>query len=380
MPLPTGFPGTYVEEIPAVPRTIEGLPTGITLFIGCATTGPRGLAVRVASVADFEATFGTPDATYTLGDSIAHYFANGGRVAWIVALDEGPPGSATFRSALLACFDPDGPVDAIDRVDLLCVPGESDPATQAALQTCCAARRVLFIADCPADATAGSLASGPDPRLVGAHASFCALYAPWVVVADAAGGSRTVPPSPFVAGICARIDARRGVWKAPAGSDATLVGAIGLASPIDGQAGDALNLVGIDALRTLPGQGVVVWGARTLAAAGGDPLYRYVCVRRLMLHIESSLDAGLQWTVFDANSERTWMLVRAAVDDFLDRLWRAGALPGATREQAAFVRCDRTTMTQADIDEGRLVVEIGVAPLRPAEFVVVRLVFATSTC
>jgi len=379
MPSPSGYPGTYLDEVPSSPRTIDGLATGITLFVGCATTGPRALAVQVTSDSHYQVTFGPPDPAHALGDAIAHYFANGGRVAWIVALDGGPPGAASFQAALLACFDPGGPVDAIDRFDLLCVPGESDPATQAALQARCAARRVFFIADCAADATASTLAQGPDARLVGANASYAALYAPWVLVADAMGAARLVPPSGFVAGIYARTDAQRGVWKAPAGSDATLVGATALAIAIDGPTRDAMNSAGIDGLRVLPGRGgLVIWGARTLAAAGGDAQYRYVSVRRLLLYLESSLDAGLRWIVFEPNDERTWALVRASVTDFLQRLWRDGALAGARLDQAAFVRCDRTTMTQADLDEGRLIVEIGVAPVRPAEFIVIRLVFRTA--
>jgi len=167
--------------------------------------------------------------------------------------------------------------------------------------------------------------------------------------------------------------------KAPAGSDATLVGATALAIAIDGPTRDAMNSAGIDGLRVLPGRGgLVIWGARTLAAAGGDAQYRYVSVRRLLLYLESSLDAGLRWIVFEPNDERTWALVRASVTDFLQRLWRDGALAGARLDQAAFVRCDRTTMTQADLDEGRLIVEIGVAPVRPAEFIVIRLVFRTA--
>lgn len=376
MPTPSDYPGTYVEEISRAARPIDGLPTGITLFIGSAASGPRGVATRVTHVGDFAAIFGAPDAAHGLGDAIGHYFANGGRVAWIIAIDAAAPGSSVFASALLACFDAGGPVDAIDRFDLLCVPGLSDAATQATLQAHCATRRVFYIADCAAGATAQSLAAGPDPLLVGANAGFAALYAPWVIAADASGIPHAIPPSPFVAGIYARTDVQRGVWKAPAGAEATLVGATALATPIDGRTIDAMNSAGIDALRVLPGHGVVVWGARTLAAAS-DATYRYVSVRRLLLYLENSVVAGLQWTVFEANAEPTWTAVRSAVTDFLVAAWRGGALAGTKSEEAAFVRCDRTTMTQADIDAGRLVVLIGVAPARPAEFVMLRIVLAS---
>ena len=371
-------PGSYINEsklVSLVP-TVNG-PTS-AVFFGEAARGPL-VPTLINDWPTYKSLFGDLDASYELGYAVYHYFANGGGVAWVVALDGGPPGTMAFRAALPACFDAGGPVDAIDRFDLLCVPGETDPATQTVLLACCAARRAFLIADCVADATVSSLAQGPDPRLVGPYASHAALYAPWVVVLDAAGDSRNVPPSPFVAGILARIDAQRGVWKAPAGVEATLVGANSLAVSFDARASDAINAAGINALRALPGKGFVVWGARTLAAPGGDSQYRYVSVRRLMLHIESSLDAGLHWTVLESNTERTWAVVRRSVEDFLDGLWRAGALAGARREQATFVRCDRTTMTQADSDAGRLIVEIGVAPVRPAEFIVVRLVCCTAT-
>lgn len=376
MPSSSDHPAVHVEQLSAATHPIVGLATGIPLFVGAAASGPRGVAIRMDGPAPFAATFGAPDATHGLGDAVVRYFANGGRVAWVIAIDAGPADPAAFAPALLACFDAGGPVDAIDRFDLLCVPGLSHAPTQAALQACCATRRVFYIADCAADATAPALAAGPDPLLVGAHAGWMALIAPWVIAADAGGTPHAVPPSPFVAGLYARTDLQRGVWKAPAGVDATLVGATALATPLDRQTADAMNDAGIDALRVLPGHGVVAWGARTLAS-GSDATYRYVSVRRLLLYLESSVVAGLQWTVFEPNAEPTWAAVRSSVTTFLLETWRNGALAGTTFEQAAFVRCDGTTMTQADIDEGRLIVEIGVAPLRPAEFVVLRVVART---
>lgn len=376
MPIHSSFPGVYIEEVPRTPRVIESLPTSITLFIGNTTSGPRGVAVKVSSTVDYRTAFGTGG---DLDGSIAYYFTNGGQSAWIIAATA-VLGTTTFHAELLKAFEPGGPVDATDRFQLLCVPGESDPATQVALQAVCAARRVFFIADCPADATAAVLGHGPDPRLLGANASWSASYAPWVVAVDPGSGtSRPFPPSGFVAGVYARIDAQHGVWKAPAGTDASVIGATGLAVPIDAHLGDAMNAAGISGLRSLPNRSIVVWGARTLAGAGGDANYRYVPVRRLMLFIENSIDAGLAWTVFEPNVATTWTLVSSLVGGWLAGLWRQGALQGAKPEQAWVVRCDATTMTQADIDAGRLVVMVGVAPLRAAEFVVLRLCFRTAS-
>ncbi len=376
MPIPSSSPGVYVQERAPPPRVIESLPTSITLFIGNTASGPREVAVKVSSLIDYRTAFGTAG---DLDGSIAHYFANGGQVAWIIA-SPSRVGTAAFHAELSKCFDAGGPVDAIDRFQLLCVPGESDPATQAALQMQCASRRVFYIADCAADATAASLGRGPDPQLLGANASWSALYAPWVVAIDPASSvSRSFPPSAFVAGVCARIDAQRGVWKAAAGTEATVIGATGLAIPIDARVADAMNAAGIDALRALPNRSIVIWGARTLAGAGGDPDYRYVSVRRLMLFIETSIEAGLTWIVFEPNIETTWATLRASIAGLLDGLWRQGALSGVRSGQAWYVRCDTTTMTQADIEAGRLIVMVGVAPLRPAEFVVLRLCFMTAT-
>ena len=372
MPTPV-VPGVYIDEVPQLPPAIAGLPTAITLFIGAVTGGPRDVAVKVTSRAEYVASFAASD---DLAQSVAHYFDNGGAIAWIVAptLPAGAgPGDAAFHAALATSFADGGPVDTIDRFDLLCVPGESDPATQATLQAQCAARHAFYIADCARDATAASLSAGPDPVLLGHNASSSAIYAPWVVPA---GGSTPCPPSGFVAGVYARIDTSRGVWRAPAGSEATLIGASALALKIDARLADTMNAANIDGLRVLPNGSIVIWGARTLAFA--DPEYRYVPVRRLMLFIESSVTAGLACSVFEPNVERTWARVRASVSDFLSALWRDGALMGAKLDDASFVRCDRSTMTQADIDAGRLIVEIGVAPVRPAEFVVVRIVFCLS--
>ena len=370
-PMPTRLPARPV---------ITSLPTSIALFIGAAATGPVNSAVKVASNADFQRGFGSPDATHALGCSVGQYFVNGGRTAWVISL--GALDATTLSQALLQCFVPGGAVDAIDRFDLLCVPGLSDPVTQVALQAQCAARRAFYIADCDATATATVLAQGPDPSLLGNDASCSALYAPWVMAVDPSTQTiRAFPPSGFVAGIYARIDAALGVWKAPAGSAANLIGATGLALAIDDTLGNAMNLAGIDVLRTFQA-GPVVWGARTLAgasASAGDGTYRYVPVRRLLSTIEVSLEHGLAWVASAANTAATWTQVSQAANDYLLTLFRQGALTGSTPQAAFVVRCDASTTTPADIAAGHVVLVVGVAPSRPSEFVVLRIVLRAGT-
>lgn len=203
-------------------------------------------------------------------------------------------------------------------------------------------------------------------RLDSRHA---ALYYPWVTVAGAAGGPPlNLPPSGFVAGICARVDAQQGVWKAPANEE--LRGAIGVERPLGAAEQELLNPEGINALRLFAGRGLRVWGARTVST---DPEWKYLNVRRYVDYVAHSLERGLAWAVFEPNAPALWAAVRQAAGDFLFGEWRRGALVGDKPERAFFVRCDPTTMTQADIDAGRLVVQVGVAVLKPAEFILWRV-------
>jgi phage tail sheath protein FI len=208
-----------------------------------------------------------------------------------------------------------------------------------------------------------------DPRLTLVTSSHAAYYVPWLRVADAAvSAGRRVPPGGHVLGIYARTDTERGVHKAPANE--VVRGIVGLDDAIV-QAGQALlNPRGVNVIRSLPGRGIRVWGARTLA--GGMEL-KYVNVRRLMIYLEQSIERGLQWAVFEPNDEPLWLRVRSTVTNFLLQVWRDGALLGTTMEEAFFVRCDASTMTPTDRAAGRLVVLIGVAPIRAAEFMIFRV-------
>jgi phage tail sheath protein FI len=197
-----------------------------------------------------------------------------------------------------------------------------------------------------------------------------ALYYPWVTVAslDPNGGTVSLPPSSFAAGLYAYTDIQRGVFKAPA--NVVVQDALGFEIPINTAQQEILNPLGINCLRKFTSRGLLVWGARTLSS---DPQWQYVNVRRYFLYLEHSLANSTNWVVFEPNGKTLWNEVAGAVSDFLYTEWREGHLLGDTPAQAYFVRCDETTMTQADIDNGRLICVIGVAPLEPAEFVIFRI-------
>jgi phage tail sheath protein FI len=203
-----------------------------------------------------------------------------------------------------------------------------------------------------------------------------AIYHPWIEVLDplerpaqgAPPRRLLLPPSGFVTGIYARNDVTRGVYKAPANE--VVMGLTKFEANINRARNDVLNPEGVNALRFFEGRGNRVWGARTMSS---DPEWRYVNVRRLFIYLEHSIDVAMQWAVFEPNNQRLWSNIRQTVEDFLYVQWLNGALLGATPEEAFFVRCDRTTMTQNDLDNGRLICLIGVAPTKPAEFVIFRI-------
>jgi len=205
---------------------------------------------------------------------------------------------------------------------------------------------------------------------------YAALYHPWIEIFDpterpaqgAPPHRLMLPPSGFVTGIYARSDIERGVHKAPANE--IVRGLTRFEANINKARQDVLNPEGINALRFFEGRGNRVWGARTISS---DPEWKYVNVRRLFIYIEHSIDKGTQWAVFEPNGPKLWANLRQTVEDFLLALWRDGALLGDKPEQAYFVRCDRTTMTQNDLDNGRLICLIGIAPIKPAEFVIFRI-------
>jgi uncharacterized protein len=271
-------------------------------------------------------------------------------------------------------------LDRLARVELfnlLAVPGLMDPAQIQTLATFCRERRAFLIVDANPETDPDKLAETPAPLPTsGPDRTHAALYYPWVLSPDPAQSFavRAFPPSGFVAGIYARTDVSRGVWKAPAGTEAGIAGALGLSRTLTDEENGLLNPKGVNCLRSFPVFGTVVWGTRT--TDGNDETgseWKAIPVRRLALFIEESLYRGLKWTVFEPNDEPLWGQIRLNVGVFMHNLFRQGAFQGQKASDAYFVRCDKDTTTQADINLGIVNVVVGFAPLQPAEFVIIQL-------
>ena len=503
MPVTPSYPGVYIEEVPSSVRTIVGVATSITAFIGRALRGPVNEPVRVQSFGEFERIFGGLWLESTMSYAVQHYFLNGGRDAIIVRIvhsgDSEASANASRATAIVSGLeleaanegtwanhlkaivdhdtkeDPSDPnlfnltieelagtaptdsvvaseqfrnvsiepaspryvenvlvnqsafvravdiptsqpaeayemltngsdgavlefgdyegsetgrtgIHALDKADLfnlMCIPPferDSDvvASTWTAALAYCKKRRAMLIVDSPlgwespgdvADATTGV-------DNLGLRDENATLYFPRLKMADPLQENRLeeFTACGAVAGIVARTDAQRGVWKAPAGQEATLLGVRGLSYKMtDGENG-LLNPLGVNCLRTFPVVGHVVWGARTLE--GADRLaseWKYLPVRRLALYLEESLYRGTHWVVFEPNDEPLWAQIRLNVGAFMHNLFRQGAFQGTSPRDAYFVKCDSETTTQNDINQGIVHILVGFAPLKPAEFVIIKI-------
>lgn len=515
MPVAVSYPGVYVEEISSGVRTITGVATSITAFIGRTRRGPTDQPIRVQSFAEFDRTFGGLWTGSTLSYAIVQFFQNGGGDALVVRVASGgaastasvksitagtvaaagtgalplaaannglwgdslwariepvpgdatnkvfnltvlDAGSGTTEQFLNLSTDPTAPrfvtnvlqqnsnlvrvngavpatlvaevavpdptkqpildpalsakfsgggdgsavtEDAIskptleapkqgiwalekaDLFNLLCIPplaADTDigKQTRDAATAYCQKRRALFIAD-PLIAwdSHTKAIDGLTPTFM-TRSSYAALFFPFIKAPDPelSGQIGNFAPCGAVAGIFARTDAARGVWKAPAGLDATISGASGLTVKLtDGENGQ-LNPLAINCLRSFPNIGAVVWGSRTLDGfdqKGSE--WKYIPVRRLALFIEESLYRGTQWVVFEPNDEPLWSQIRLNIGAFMQNLFRQGAFQGKTPNEAYFVKCDKDTTTQNDINLGIVNIVVGFAPLKPAEFVIIKI-------
>ena len=261
------------------------------------------------------------------------------------------------------------------RVDLIAIPGiGSQDVVATGVNYCTQRADCFFIADMNlTDNTLEDARAFTNGLTV--KSSFGAVYYPWLKIADPTGQSSSpilAPPSGAVMGMYARIDSRRGVWKAPAGTEANLGTALGLAADTTDAQQDFLNPIGVNVIRSFPASGIVIWGARTLATRS-DPEYRYIPVRRTAIFLEQSIYNGIQFAVFEPNDEPLWASLRLNITAFMTLQFRAGAFQGSTANQAFFVKCDSSTTTQQDIDAGIVNILVGFAPLKPAEFVVLKL-------
>jgi len=518
MPVTLSYPGVYIEEVSSGVRTVTGVATSITAFIGRTLRGPTNDPVRVQSFAEFERRFGGLWRDSTLSYSLQQFFQNGGTDALIVRVHNGAaaatltlaasfnlvaanpgkwgeklrvridhntrphlstdpanslfnlsvrdtatgtterflnlstdPNNARFvtrvfeqESNLVRIVTPPGTVPALrpaahgnppagadplldnasstmftttgnegiaitdnqislatleaakqgiwalqkaDLFNLLCIPpltrepgGDVNSQTRSAAAAYCLARRAMFIVDPlmawdePSDLTGPS---GLDSAGWGlARSTNAALYFPFLRLPDPLQENRLADFAPCgaVAGVMARTDGQRGVWKAPAGNDATLNGVAELTVKLtDGENGQ-LNPLAVNCLRSFPVTGRLVWGARTLR--GADQLaseWKYLPVRRTALFLEESLFRSSQWVVFEPNDEPLWAQIRLNFGAFMQNLFRQGAFQGRSPREAYFVKCDRETTTQNDIDLGIVNIVVGFAPLKPAEFVVIKL-------
>lgn len=274
-------------------------------------------------------------------------------------------------------------LDDIIDVNFIAIPGNSDPdVIGKAVGYCTTRRDCFFIADPPGKRTKDTPLTEPVQvqdflrNKITPKTSYGALYYPWLEISDPVGAGknprRFAPPSGFVAGMYARIDNTRGVWKAPAGTEATVIGALGPEYNVTDAEQDILNPYGVNCLRQFPASGLVIWGARTLSTQS-DPEYRYVPVRRYTIYLEQSIYRGTQWAVFEPNDQPLWDSLKANIEDFMMGEFRKGALAGATPEAAFEVKVDADLNPPSEVNAGRVNMEIKFAPLKPAEFVIIRI-------
>lgn len=385
--LPNHAPGT------ALNLAVKDLATGVTEFfrgLSIVAGHPRFVSTVLAAqsrllrgapsyavrpAANAPAPAATPDAFSHLSSTVLSGGSDG-RVPGEAELT-GASGLRAQQRGLYA-------LEKADLFNLLVVPplgptADVTPGIWAAAALYCSERRAVLLVDPPSQADGWAAAGGITddaitkvlPRSANAAMYFPRLLAPNPL---RAGRIEAYAPSGAVAGVTARIDAQRGVWKAPAGLEAKLRGVLAPALNLTDEDQRTLNARAVNAIRAMSNAGVVIWGARTLV--GVDAVtseWKYLPVRRLALYLEGSLLRGMAWVAFEPNGERLWQQIRFSVGNFLNSLFRQGAFPGGSPTEAYFVRCDATTTSPADVAQGMVRCLVGFAPLKPAEFVVLRL-------
>lgn len=389
-------PGIYVEEVSTGTKPIGMVGTSIPAFLGVAPMKNKFVnqAIACNNWGEFCRHFVNEESKSThLAQAVFSFFNNHGSRCYIVNVGENGSiaGDVKKRSGLYA-------LETIDEVAIVAAPGYSDAISyEALLSHCEKLQDRIAILDAPesvsdinalkilktvsgsesgetkpaADIKIESTASqGLRPR--NSDEGYGAFYFPWFRGLDAlqssSGSILNIPPSGAIAGIYARTDATRGVHKAPANEQVR--GALGLTYNVSREEHGELNRKGVNVIRMFP-DGIRVWGARTLAAEASE--WRYIPVRRTFNMIKESIQEGTRWTVFEPNDMMTWKSVERDIRAFLMRVWRDGALLGATPEQAFFVKCDAETNPPEVRDAGQLIAEIGIAPVKPAEFIVFRI-------
>ena len=365
-------PGVYVEEVDRGTKPLEMVGTSTVGFIGESAVGPVNQPILCTNWSQFTKHFGDFKNSKYLAHAVYGFFNNGGGRCFIVNVGDDAEADAKKKAAKYIGKD-NGPgtrtglkaFDDLDDINMVAAPGQTDPAIQDAVLSHCENARYRFaILDSPEVIEKGGVDKLAKPR----DSKYGAYYFPWLEVYDPYKGNVFMPPSGYMAGVYARSDAERGVHKAPANE--IVRGALGLKYAITKGEQDLLNPKGINCIRSFPNRGIRVWGARTVSS---DASWRYVNVRRLFNMVEQSIEIGTQWAVFEPNDHRLWKRVTRDITAFLLRLWRQGALFGKTPEEAFYVKCDEETNPPEVVDAGQLIVEVGMCPVKPAEFVVFRI-------
>lgn len=390
-------PGVYREDIFLKPET--KLHTGVPGFVGFATPGTQGMNAPAAlhRKEEFADKFGKFDRLKDgfLAEAVAGFFDNGGLRCYVVSADPASNDRASALKDALATLEP------FDDLDLLAIPdamllgsaNDVESVQRAALDQCAKLGDRFAILDSLPTTNVADVLEQRNLLITGqVNPINGALYYPWInLAADAE--VPFIPPCGHVAGIYARTDARSGVFKAPANEEVR--GALdlgvneeqkaneelkGIAIRVDNHIQEQLNPVGINCLRAFPGRGIRVWGARTLSGnEDGNEEWRYVNVRRLYLTMRRWIDLNMNWATFEPNEPRLWVRIRRELGGYLESLWRAGGLFGRTPDQAFYVKCDAETNPPERRELGEVVTEIGFAPSRPAEFIVVRIMHHMGT-
>lgn len=427
-------PGVYIEEVDRGPKPIQALGTSTAAFIGITSEASRkkidpetgkkvvmesclNKPTLVTSWTQYVDIFGEFVPNAYLPDAVYGYFANGGGPCYVTSLrainEAGAPSAAakkkvakpTEGEAAPEPAEPEAPpavgpltvnevigdpgkrtglggLEPLDQIRLVLCPdimagydGSDQARTrvrdiQKALADHC--QRMLYrfaVLDAPPGLNAQQALEWR--KFINIDTSYAALYYPWIKVPDLSGEgkiNKLVPPSGHVVGIYNRSDSERGVFKAPANE--VILGAVDLELNLSRGEQDELNPEGVNCLRAFPGRGIRVWGGRTLSS---NTAWQYINVRRLFIMVESSIDAGLQWVVFEPNNTDLWAKVSRDITAFLRIIWRSGALFGTTPEQAFYVKCDEELNPPEVRDLGQLIIEVGLAPVKPAEFVIFRI-------
>jgi uncharacterized protein len=417
-------PGVYVREMPGGPQPIEAVGTSTAGFVGVAprSDARMNVALPVNNWMQFVRDFvGEAPQSTPLSNAVYGFFQNGGQRCYVVAVppNQGVAGGGRSRQGIDA-------LEQVDDIHIVAIPGYTDAGSyEAAIQHCEKMTNRVAILDPPlnvsnidlltkvataplppapprarlrapasAENTEGQSGSASGSSSGSASASgsgsasasgdaggdgdgglrprestpgFATFYFPWITVRDPLSGELVdVPPSGHMAGVWARVDATRGVHKAPANE--TVEGALNVTYRVTQEEQAELNPASVNCIRFFPREGIRVYGARTLAADASE--WRYLNVRRLFCMIEESIALGTNWVVFEPNSQSLWKAIRRDVSAFMTRVWRDGALMGRTPEEAFFVKCDEETNPPEVIDAGQLVTVIGAAPVKPAEFII----------